>query len=760
MKKGKILSISSALCLGTTLFAAVSCTKETTAQNQNTILKVSTIDLSKDENYKNKFAINDENLGIVKNKIIEIIQSNKENLFSNLISDSNLNIKDLVWLKDEGKISVYVELDKYKNEQGKIVTTPKTFEVKLIGLKKDGLTTYIDYDDSHNKGIDLGKLNSEIKTQKASEWIKEENKEKAKQVLLEAIKQKIKNIASAKEITSITNQDVEFGELKSDDDKGLVYVEITFKDSIWWVSGVAKEFKTTINFSGFKTSFSIDQGSEEKNTKAIVNEKVLTKIEDKENDPLYQYFSDEFKDIKIELNQESGVEQYQAQLKSFIKSKEMFIHNFEDNNIEIKNIQDNGNETNKENIKKGFFDFKVVFKKQTPSTSKTETNEETNTENNTTSQNIEFKLRFSGFKVEDQESKPKNIQIESSKWIMKNNIVSGENKDKFYYGIKVILKGDFSENGDEFSESISAILKYSETNVASKIINLSLYIIERNDKDRVTLFFTHNDWNDTNYPNGGQIFDKSEIIVNVPGFNSVQSTIVGGIDEFEVQKVSANSAVFNKKTYYYLSIDLYSPLGNLPAISSEMLSKDYVIKLQKNNGDKAEIDARAYISFWHMGQRATLFALFDDGTEKSKFDEYKKGTNISIKIPGFKIKNVYFEENKNNQFSISSAKWNKDNEKYFVEVELKTTNSNLPKTKEEYEVILESSNARLNLKPFDIQVKDDKNVIVKLTYSKWYLSEIGQNQENLSLAYIIVKVAGFNYVEYMENINSNNIKPN
>ncbi|MBR3571604.1 MAG: hypothetical protein IKL15_02975 [Mycoplasmataceae bacterium] len=187
-----------------------------------------------------------------------------------------------------------------------------------------------------------------------------------------------------------------------------------------------------------------------------------------------------------------------------------------------------------------------------------------------------------------------------------------------------------------------------------------------------------------------------------------------------------------------------------------MLSKDYVIKLQKNNGDKAEIDAKVYISFWHMGQRATLFALFDDG----KLDEYKKGTNISIKIPGFKIKNVYFEENKNNQFSISSAKWNKDNEKYFVEVELKTTNSTLPKTKEEYEVILESSNARLNLKPFDIQVKDDKNVIVKLTYSKWYLSEIGQNQENLSLAYIIVKVAGFNYVEYMENINSNNIKPN
>ncbi|MBR3571603.1 MAG: hypothetical protein IKL15_02970, partial [Mycoplasmataceae bacterium] len=160
----------------------------------------------------------------------------------------------------------------------------------------------------------------------------------------------------------------------------------------------------------------------------------------------------------------------------------------------------------------------------------------------------------------------KNLEIESSEWFMKNNIIPGENQDKFYYGIKVILKGDFS--GVDL-QTISAILKYDETSngtIKNNKINLSLYITEQNE-NKLTLFFTHADWNDKNYPNGGEIFNKSQIILNVPGFDSVQGEIPGGIDEFEVQKVSANSAIFNKKTYHYFSIDLYSPLCNLHAIS-------------------------------------------------------------------------------------------------------------------------------------------------------------------------------------------------
>ena len=722
MKKVKILSISSALCLGTTLFAAVSCNKteenkteenvnatlekakdafkvtkkdsvnltnvlaseitkenflqyfdikpgsgfeetkgfkytldtvkynetdntkldvvykisykETTIEwretlgefNPKTVLKASTIDLSNDSNYKDKFATIDGDLGITKDQINTIIQSKKGNLFFNLISNSNLSIKDQLCIPDEGIISVHVELDKHQDEKGQIFETPITFEVKLTGLKKDGLNTYIDYDDSNNKSITLS---GQEQTQ-ASEWIKTE--QVAKSTLFDAIKSKIKN---PKPGTTISNEDIVFGVLQSNNDKGLVYVETTFKNSIWWENGFSKEFKTTINFYGFKT---LDSTQPEKNTKAIPNENVLKK---EGTDSInYSYFGEEFKNIKIESNSGTNVEQYQTQIKKFINDNQMFIHNFEDSNIEIKNI--NNNTTNAENIKKGFFDFQIVFNNPTSLTSKTGANKNTNIKNNTTQPPFSFNLRFSGFKVEQET--PKNLEIESSEWFMKNNIIPGENQDKFYYGIKVILKGDFS--GVDL-QTISAILKYDETSngtIKNNKINLSLYITEQNE-NKLTLFFTHADWNDKNYPNGGEIFNKSQIILNVPGFDSVQGEIPGGIDQFEVKQISTNSVVIGKKTYHYFLIDLNSKLGNLPSMSADIISKDYVIKPQKNNGDKAEIDARVYISFWHMGQRATIFALFDDGTEKSKFDEYKKGTNISIKIPGFKIKNVYFKGN-------------------------------------------------------------------------------------------------------------------
>ena len=155
MKKVKILSISSALCLGTTLFATVSCNKTEENVNAKTVLKASVIDLSNDSAYKDKFATIDGNLGITKDQINTIIQSKKMDLFSNLISNSNLSIKDQLCIPDEGIISVHVELDKYQDEKGQIVETPITFEIKLTGFKKDGLNTYIDYDDSNNKSITL-----------------------------------------------------------------------------------------------------------------------------------------------------------------------------------------------------------------------------------------------------------------------------------------------------------------------------------------------------------------------------------------------------------------------------------------------------------------------------------------------------------------------------------------------------------------------------------------------------------------------------
>ncbi|MBR3347984.1 MAG: hypothetical protein IKG36_01025 [Mycoplasmataceae bacterium] len=725
MKKVKILSISSALCLGTTLFAAVSCnkteenkteenvnatltkakdafkvtkkdsvnltnilaseiTKETFLQyfdikpgfgfeetkgfkytlktvkynetdntkldvvyeisykgttiqwsgtlggfNPKTILKASAIDLSNDSTYKDKFATIDGNLGITKDQINTIIQSKKGNLFFNLISNSNLSIKDQLCIPDEGIISVHVELDKHQDEKGQIVETPITFEVKLTGLKKDGLNTYIDYDDSNNKSITLS---GKEQTQ-ASEWIT--NVEQAKSDLFAAIKSKIKN---PKPGTTISNEDIVFGVLQSNNDKGLVYVETTFKNSIWWENGFSKEFKTTINFYGFKT---LDSTQPEKNTKAIPNENVLKK--EGTNPIYYSYFSEEFKNIKIELNTETTVEESQTQIKKFINDKQMFIHNFEDSNIEIKNIE---NTNNVENIKKGFFDFQIVFKNPTSSTSKTRANKNTNIGNNTTQPPFSFNLRFSGFKVEQET--PKNLEIESSEWFMKNNIIPGENQDKFYYGIKVILKGDFSGVDLEKPTSpISAILKYNETSngtTKTKKINLFLYITEKNNENnKLTLFFAHSDWNDKNYPNGGEIFDKSQIILNVPGFDSVQGEIPGGIDQFEVKQISTNSVVFKNKKYHYFSIDLNSKLGNLPGMSADRISKDYVIKFQKDNN---EVEAKACISKWvNQGKEVTLYAFFDNATDETEFNKYKEETNISIKIPGFKVKNVYFKGN-------------------------------------------------------------------------------------------------------------------
>ena len=717
MKKVKILSISSALCLGTTLFAAVSCNKteenvnatltkakdafkvtkkdsvdftsdlaskitkenflqyfdikpgpgfeeekgfkytlDTVEQNKNdntkldvvyeisykgttiqwrktlevylkTILKASAIDLSNDSTYKDKFATIDGNLGITKDQINTIIQSKKGILFSNLISNSNLSIKDQLCIPDEGIISVHVELDKHQDEKGQIVETPITFEVKLTGLKKDGLNTYIDYDDSNNKSITLS---GQEQTQ-ASEWIK--TAEQAKSTLFDAIKSKIKNPKPG--TTTISKEDIVFGNLQSDNDKGLVYVETTFKNSIWWENGFSKEFKTTINFYGFKT---LDSTQPEKNTKAIPHENVLKK--EGTDSIYYSYFGEEFKNIKIEPNSQTTVEQYQTQIKKFINDNQMFIHNFEDSNIEIKNIENNT--TNAENIKKGFFDFQIVFKKPTSSTSKIKN---TNIENNTTQPPFNFNLRFSGFKVEQET--PKNLEIESSEWFMKNNIIPGENQNKFYYGIKVILKGDFS--GVDLQKPISpisAILKYDETSngtTKNNKINLSLYITEKNNENnKLTLFFAHANWNDKNYPNGGEIFDKSQIILNVSGFDSVQGEIPGGIDQFEVKQISTNSVVFNSKTYHYFSIDLNSKLGNLPGMSADRISKDYIIKLQKDN---KEVEAKPLILKWVEGKEVTLLAFIDNATDETEFNKYKEETNISIKIPGFKIKNVYFKGN-------------------------------------------------------------------------------------------------------------------
>ena len=630
MKKVKILSISSALCLGTTLFATVSCNKTEENVNAKTVLKASVIDLSNDSAYKDKFATIDGNLGITKDQINTIIQSKKMDLFSNLISNSNLSIKDQLCIPDEGIISIHVELDKYRDEKGQIVETPITFEIKLTGFKKDGLNTYIDYDDSNNKSITLS---GQEQTQ-ASEWIK--TAEQAKSTLFDAIKSKIKN---PKPGTTISNEDIVFGNLQSDNDKGLVYVETTFKNSIWWENGFSKEFKTTINFYGFKT---LDSTQPEKNTKAIPNENVLKK---EETDSIYySYFGEEFKNIKIEPNSGTTVEQYQTQIKKFINDNQMFIHNFEDSNIEIKNIENNTT-NNVENIKKGFFDFQIVFKNPTSSTSKIGANKNTNIKNNTTQPHFNFNLRFLGFKVEQET--PKNLEIESSEWFMKNNIIPGENQNKFYYGIKVILKGDFS--GVDLQKPISpisAILKYDETSngtTKNNKINLSLYITEKNNENnKLTLFFAHADWNDKNYPNGGEIFDKSQIILNVSGFDSVQGEIPGGIDQFEVKQISTNSAVFDKKTYHFFSIVLNSKLGNLPGMSADRISKDYIIKLQKDN---KEVEAKPLILKWVEGKEVTLLAFIDNATDETEFNKYKEETNISIKIPGFKIKNVYFKGN-------------------------------------------------------------------------------------------------------------------
>lgn len=630
MKKVKILSISSALCLGTTLFATVSCNKTEENVNAKTVLKASVIDLSNDSAYKDKFATIDGNLGITKDQINTIIQSKKMDLFSNLISNSNLSIKDQLCIPDEGIISVHVELDKYQDEKGQIVETPITFEIKLTGFKKDGLNTYIDYDDSNNKSITLS---GQEQTQ-ASEWIN--NEQNAKSILFDAIKSKIKN---PKPGTTISNEDIVFGNLQSDNDKGLVYVETTFKNSIWWENGFSKEFKTTINFYGFKT---LDSTQPEKNTKAIPNENVLKK--EGTDSIYYSYFGEEFKNIKIEPNSGTTVEQYQTQIKKFINDNQMFIHNFEDSNIEIKNIENNTT-NNVENIKKGFFDFQIVFKKPTSSTSKIGANKNTNIENNTTQPPFNFNLRFSGFKVEQET--PKNLEIESSEWFMKNNIIPGENQNKFYYGIKVILKGDFS--GVDLQKPISpisAILKYDETSngtTKNNKINLSLYITEKNNENnKLTLFFAHANWNDKNYPNGGEIFDKSQIILNISGFDSVQGEIPGGIDQFEVKQISTNSAVFDKKTYHFFSIVLNSKLGNLPGMSADRISKDYIIKFQKDN---KEVEAKPLILKWVEGKEVTLLAFIDNATDETEFNKYKEETNISIKIPGFKIKNVYFKGN-------------------------------------------------------------------------------------------------------------------
>ena len=78
-------------------------------------------------------------------------------------------------------------------------------------------------------------------------------------------------------------------------------------------------------------------------------------------------------------------------------------------------------------------------------------------------------------------------------------------------------------------------------------------------------------------------------------------------------------------------------------MSADIISKDYVIKFQKDNN---EVEAKACISKWvNQGKEVTLYAFIDNATDEAEFNKYKEGTNISIKIPGFKIKNVHFKGN-------------------------------------------------------------------------------------------------------------------
>lgn len=757
MKKNKLLLISSLFATGLTLFTTVSCNKKETviSTNQNTTVLKQEIDLS--QKYNNKFAINQGEQAISEEQVLNILNENRNVLFSNLPLDAKLSITKIIFSPNKGEIEVDVTSDKYQDEQGKLILQSKFFnKIKLTGFKKQGISTYINYDDSTNKGIDLSQTLPEIKTKKPSDWAKNdttpttENKEN----ILKSIKSKIKDIAWAKPSSVLNLENVLITKIEAKDDQSLVSVEVEFKSSIWWENAIQKDFKTSINFFGFK---SIEQDTEIKNTIVNPNEQVLQKITEKtegtEEKTIYIYSSDSFKDI--EIKEDDNLENNKNKLLEFIKSKKMFIHNYEDSKI---SISEDDKSKNQENIKKGFLDFKITFENNQTTTKEKNSKTETNGKK-------EFNLRLQGFKIQNDQPENNNkvnLSIKSSKWYRKNeNTTSNDEKVNFFYGINVILNGEFENLDANFINNIFGSLKYKEDSGSDfKEVKLSPFILEQIDKNTLSLFFSNKTWNSQNYPNGGKIFEDTELSLSIIGHESVKTKVISGIDEVEVENVSAHISKLGNKTYRVFKFDFYSPQGGLPQIYSGSFSKDYSFEFTSDTNSE-KVVGNSYIYSWTSGIRATVYVLNEDKWNSDEaFKKYKDGTKISINVAGFKIKEIYFKDTNKNSFNIDSAKWNKDDEKYFIEVELSGDNLSTQKEKKNYQAILEFDNERLILTPFSLEItKDNKKAKVKFTYSKWYLKEIGSNQKDLKLAYLIVRVDNHNNSQHKENIDPNNMKP-
>ena len=762
MKKNKLLLISSLFATGLTLFTTVSCNKKETviSTNQNTTLLKQEIDLS--QKYNDKFAINQGEQVISEEQVLNILNENRNVLFSNLPLDAKLSITKIIFSPNKGEIEVDITSDKYQDEQGKLILQSKFFnKIKLTGFKKQGISTYINYDDSTNKGIDLSQTLPEIKNQKPSDWAKNntdnttpttENKEN----ILKSIKSKIKDIAWAKDSSVLNLENVLITKIEAKDDQSLVSVEVEFKSSIWWENAIQKDFKTSINFFGFK---SIEQDTEIKNTIVNPNEQVLQKITEKtegteKDKTIYVYSSDSFKDI--EIKEDDNLENNENKLLEFIKSKKMFIHNYEDSNISISEETESSN--NKENIKKGFLDFKITFENKQATTKEQNSETETNGKK-------EFNLRLQGFKIQNDQPENNNkvnLSIKSSKWYRKNeNTTSNDEKVNFFYGINVILNGEFENLDANFINNIFGSLKYKEDSGSDfKEVKLSPFILEQIDENTLSLFFAHKTWTSQNYPNGGKIFEDTELSLSIVGYESVKTKVISGIDEVEVENVSAHISNFGNKTYRVFKFDFYSPQGGLPQIYSGYFSKDYSFEFTSDTNSE-KVVGNSYIYSWTSGTRATVYVLNEEKwNSDQEFEKYKNGTKISINVAGFKIKEIYFKDTNKNSFNIDSAKWNKDDEKYFIEVELSGDNLSTQKEKKNYQAILEFDNERLILTPFSLEItEDNKKAKVKFTYSKWYLKEIGSNQKDLKLAYLIVRVDNHNNSQHKENIDPNNMKP-
>ena len=282
--------------------------------------------------------------------------------------------------------------------------------------------------------------------------------------------------------------------------------------------------------------------------------------------------------------------------------------------------------------------------------------------------------------------------------------------------------------------------------------------MEQIDKNTLSLFFSNKTWNSQNYPNGGKIFEDTELSLSIVGYESVKTKVISGIDEVEVENVSAHISKFGNKTYRVFKFDFYSPQGGLPQIYSGSFSKDYSFEFTRDTNSE-KVVGNSYIYSWTSGTRATVYVLNEEKwNSDQEFEKYKNGTKISINVAGFKIKEIYFKDTNKDSFTIDSAKWNKDNEKYFIEVELSGDNLSTQKEMKNYQAILEFDNERLILTPFSLEITN-KKAKVKFTYSKWYLKEIGSNQKDLKLAYLIIRVDNHNNSQNKENIDPNNIKP-